>query len=390
MKNSLRLALWSAACVWASQCVVADEPAAPQDNGGASQAKAEAERFFRLRDANGDGKLSREEFPPNQGGLFDRIDANRDGAVDLREDIAFRQERARRQIANRQLAQRREVRLPAGMKAWRDVEYARVDGKPQRLDVYGPESSQQPRPLVVWIHGGGWRAGSKRNCPALRLLGQGYVVASVDYRLTDQAIFPAQIQDCQAAIRYLRKHADDYHIDPRRIGVWGSSAGGHLVALLGTASDVKAFATDTAADASSRVQAVCDFFGPTDFLQMDSHAKAGARIRHNADDSPEAKLIGGPVQQNKDKVASANPITHVTPDDPPFLIVHGDEDPLVPIHQSQLLADALRQAKVDVTFHKVPGAGHGFGRRPEVDKLVDDFFAKHLLSAKQPKNPSSP
>ena len=259
----------------------------------------------------------------------------------------------------------------------RDLEYLPTKNKRQTLDIYVPKNADSPRPLIVWIHGGAWRAGSKNRTPALRMLGQGYVVASINYRLSQKAIFPAQIQDCKAAIRWLRDHAAKYKIDPKRIGVWGSSAGGHLVALLGTSGGVKELDADKSVATSAKVQAVCDFFGPTDFLQMDAHSPPNPRIVHDAPNSPESQLIGGPIQQHKEKTAKANPITYVSKDDPPFLIVHGDRDPLVPHHQSQILHKALKEAGVDSTLHTVEGGGHGFRSR-EVDRLVDNFFAKHL------------
>jgi acetyl esterase/lipase len=186
--------------------------------------------------------------------------------------------------------------------------------------------------------------------------------------LSGDAIFPAQIEDCKAAVRWLRAHAKEYGLNPDRFGVWGSSAGGHLVALLGTSGDV-----------SSRVQAVCDYYGPTDLLQMDAHALPSARLKHDPATSPESRLIGGAIQENKEKTTRANPIVYVTPDDPPFLIVHGDADPVVPIHQSQLLFDALKKAGVSVRFHTIKGAGHGqgFGGR-EIDEMVNNFFDSYL------------
>jgi acetyl esterase/lipase len=233
----------------------------------------------------------------------------------------------------------------------------------------------------VWIHGGAWLGGSKNGTPAMGQLRRGYAVASINYRLSQEAIFPAQIHDCKAAIRWLRAHAKEYNLDAKRIGVWGSSAGGHLVALVGTSGDVKELEGDEGnLDQPSRVQAVCDWFGPTDFCQMAAHALPDSKLDHDAAGSPESKLIGGPIQENKDKVAKANPITYVSKDDPPFLIMHGDKDNLVPHHQGEILAEALRKAGVQVTFETVKGAGHGFGG-PEVMKRVEDFFDKHLKGA---------
>jgi acetyl esterase/lipase len=265
---------------------------------------------------------------------------------------------------------------PPGTRVLRNVAYVNPGHQRQKLDLYLPAAGTNV-PLIVWVHGGAFRTGSKESCPALPFLQEGYAVASINYRLSQQAVFPAQIQDCKAAIRWLRAHAREHGIDPDRIGVWGSSAGGHLVALLGTAGTVKDFDTGENLGVSSRVQAVCDWFGPTDFTRMN---KFPGTMDHDAPDSPESQLLGGPVQENRDKAARANPITYVAKDNPPFLIMHGDKDPLVPLNQSELLAVALKQAGVEVTFHIVPGAGHGFGGQQNLD-LVRDFFARHLHPA---------
>jgi len=273
-------------------------------------------------------------------------------------------------------------RVPEGVEAHRDIEYTRPGGQELLLDLYTPKDASRPLPLVVWIHGGAWRAGNKDRCPAIRMTERGYAAASINYRLSQQAVFPAQIEDCKAAIRWLRANASKHNIDPDHIGVWGSSAGGHLVAILGTSGDVKELegTVGNNLDHSSRVQAVCDFFGPTDFLQMDAHMLPGSRLVHDSAESPESRLVGGPIQEDKDKVARADPITYVTDDDPPFLIMHGDRDPLVPLHQSELLHEALEKAGVDVTFHVVKDAGHGFGG-PEISRMVNEFFDRHLKDA---------
>ena len=152
----------------------------------------------------------------------------------------------------------------------KDLVYAKVDGRELKLDVYWDETAEGTMPLIVCVHGGGWTEGSKDWCPALRMVKSGYVAASINYRLSQHAPFPAQIHDCKAAIRWLRAHAKDYHIDPKRIGVWGGSAGGHLVALLGTTGGNKELEGSVGGnmEQSSRVQAVCDFFGPTDLFDF--------------------------------------------------------------------------------------------------------------------------
>ena len=218
-------------------------------------------------------------------------------------------------LASQTQAQRtNRIQQLEGIKPLRDLEYARIGDKSLKLDIYLEDSSETKKlPLIVWIHGGAWRAGSKNFTPAIPMAKQGYVVASIQYRLSQEAIFPAQIEDCKAAIRWLRAHADEYRIDPERIGVWGSSAGGHLVALLGTSGDVKELEGKHGnLDQSSRVQAVCDFFGPTNFLKMDEDAIPGGPIVHDAPNSPESQLVGGPIRENKDAVARANPITWVS------------------------------------------------------------------------------
>jgi len=308
---------------------------------------------------------------------YDGIDARRLGRRPG-ETRARYEERVNRQRDERRRALSPVGRLFTGGPTHKDIEYVPNGHERQKLDIYVTEKQgEEPLPLVIWIHGGAWRAGSKNNCPAKPLVQKGYAVASINYRLSQHAIFPAQIEDCKAAIRYLRANADKYGFDPNRFGVWGSSAGGHLVALLGTTGDVKEFEKGQNLDVSSRVQAVCDYFGPTDFTLMNSF---WSRMDHDAADSPESKLIGGLVQQNREKCQRANPITYVTSDDPPFLIVHGDKDPLVPHNQSEILYKALQKAGVKAKFHTVPGGGHGGFKDPAVEKMVEDFFEKHLKS----------
>jgi len=288
-------------------------------------------------------------------------------------------------IAQAQPPHAGKTALPEGVKAFRDVAYVENGLARQTLDLYVPDHATNALPLVIWVHGGGWKNGSKEGCPPLRqgFVGRGYAVASLNYRLSGDAVFPAQIEDCKAAVRWLRVHAKEYGLDPDRFGVWGSSAGGHLVALLGTSGDEKAFDVGANLGVSSRVQAVCDFFGPTDLLQMDRYAFGDARLKHDAADSPEACLIGGPVQDNKEKAARVNPIIYVkTNAMPPFLIVHGDADPVVPHHQSELLFEALKKAGGNVQLHTIKGAGHGqgFGGK-EIDEKVGGFFDRWLRVA---------
>jgi acetyl esterase/lipase len=271
------------------------------------------------------------------------------------------------------LAQPKEVpkgpKLPEGVTADRDVAYGTHER--QKLDVY-VSKGDGPFPLILWVHGGGWEGGSKDSAgPVVNMLGRGYVVASTNYRLSRNAAFPAQIHDVKGAVRYLRANAKKYKIDPDRFGVAGGSAGGHLVALLGTSGDVKELEGDVGPkDVSSRVQCVIDFFGPTDLLKLSPA---------NAKENPVTRLLGGPTTDKRELAVSANPITYVSKDDPPFLIVHGDKDAVVPLSQSELLYEALKKAGVDATLKVVPEAGHGNGIfTPELAKEYVEFYEKHL------------
>ncbi len=282
--------------------------------------------------------------------------------------------------ASTQAKRKSREAIPEKVEAHRDIAYVTDGHERQRLDLYLPkERPDKPLPLVIWVHGGGWRQGNRFPSPALFLSEHGYAVASLGYRLTDSAQFPAQIHDCKAAIRYLRHHANEYHIDPNRFGVWGSSAGGHLVALLGTSGNAPQLEGELGeSQGGSAVQAVCDYFGPTDLLKMAAQSGANSRLDHDSADSPESKLLGGPLQEQVEAARIANPLTYIDPQDPPFLIVHGDQDPLVPPQQSQILQEALEKANVPAELIIVPGGGHGPFREPEQLEQVRRFFDKIL------------
>jgi acetyl esterase/lipase len=283
--------------------------------------------------------------------------------------------------AQEKKAQPKGPKLPEGTADHRDLRYG--DHKERNtLDLFVPKS-EKPLPLIIWIHGGAWQGGSKDgNNPATQFLAKGYAVAAINYRLSQHAVFPAQIEDCKAAVRFLRANAKKYNLNPDAFGAWGSSAGGHLVALLGTSGDVKELEGKVGdhKDVSSRVQCVVDFFGPTDLTKMGAQSGANSKIDHDSPNSPESKLVGGAIQQNKNKAAKANPIEFVTKDDPPVLILHGDMDPLVPLAQSEILLEALKKAEVPAELVVIKGGGHGgagFGTPENVEKIVK-FFDKHL------------
>lgn len=271
-------------------------------------------------------------------------------------------------------------KVPDGITVHRDIVYVADGHERQKLDLYIPDEGEN-LPLIIWIHGGAWLGGDKTHYNPREYLKSGYAGASINYRLSQHAIFPAQIEDVKAAVRWLRANAETYRLNPNRFAAWGSSAGGHLVAMLGTTGDVAEFEVGGNLEVSSRVQAVVDYYGPTDFLQMDAHRLPDGLV-HDAPDSPESKLVGGPIQEHKDRVARANPITYVSDDDSPFLIIHGDQDKLVPYQQSVLLKDALEKAGVPVTFYKVEGGGHGWFRDPKVPELTKAFLEQHLKPTK--------
>ncbi len=266
--------------------------------------------------------------------------------------------------------------VPRGTTVHRDLAYVTNGHARQKLDIYLPKGAARP-PLMILIHGGGFKEGDKREEDVAQWLSQGYAVASINYRFSWDAVFPAQIEDCKAAVRWLRANAAKYGYDPERFGALGSSAGGYLVTMLGVTGATTKFDAGENLDVSSRVQAVADRYGPIDFLQMDAHRLPGAPV-NNKPDSPLSELIGGTLEDNKDKVESANPINYITRDCPPFIVVHGDGDLLVPHHQSELLVAALAKAGVPVTLYTVKGGGHGGFDDPNAEAAIREFFARYL------------
>jgi acetyl esterase/lipase len=264
-------------------------------------------------------------------------------------------------------------KLPEGVKVLAGLVYAERPTGKLELDLYLPTSKPaRPLPVVVWVHGGGWNKGSKASCPAVYLAAEGYAVASINYRLTTVAKWPAQIDDCHEAVRWLRTNAASHHLDAKHIGAWGSSAGGHLVALMGT------LPTPADEKVSSRVQAVCDFFGPTDLLTMPPNLPD--RPLAQLEKANGALLLGGVVKDHPDKAKAASAYYHTAKDNAPFLIVHGDKDPAVPLAQSQRFAAKLKESGATVTLRILPGAAHG-GKEfqtPEVRRMVREFFDRHL------------
>ncbi len=274
-------------------------------------------------------------------------------------------------------------------KEYYDIAYANASNA-QKLDIFLPDTIKAQNPVLVWIHGGGWKGGDKsefRNSNRLtELKKRGYAVVVINYRLSGEAKFPAQIYDVKAAIRWIKANAAAYKMNPDKIGVWGSSAGGHLSALAGTSGNVTELEDLTQGNSShsSNVQVVIDWYGPTDFLKMDSMAlsQGCASSTHNSANSPESELIGFQITTRPDLVAKANPITHISSDDPPFFIEHGLTDCIVPYGQSQLLYDklipVLGSQKVKLKLLTATGHGGGLFSDYVTVKEAIDFLDTYL------------
>ncbi len=242
----------------------------------------------------------------------------------------------------------------------RNVTYAAPAGRALRLDLYLP-AQPRPAPVVIWLHGGGWKYGYKGYNLQVRKLTQfGFAVAAVDYRRTGEAVYPAALDDCRAAVEWVRTHGADCGLDPRRIGLSGESAGGHLAALTATS------------EKRPRIRAVMVMYPPTDLLAL------GQRYERYPGTSLVEQFLGGPLQQTRALAIAASPVTHVTPGAPPFLILHGDKDWLVPPEQSVALHRRLRAEGVESTLEIVPGKDHAFSLTDSQLREAARFFHKHL------------
>ena len=266
----------------------------------------------------------------------------------------------------------------------KNIPYVANGAPRQNFDLHlpGPKGAQ-PFPLIVWIHGGAWKLGSKDWDNAGFLVKQGYAIASIDYRFTTDAPFPAQIQDCNTALNFILAHAADYGIDPKRFIVAGGSAGGHLALLLGMARNEK----DFGANPAIKPLAIVDFFGPADFTKLLDDLKAIHSDQGMKDyEGAVPLLLGAEADQAPDKAKIASPITYVAADNPPVLIIHGGKDPEVPPDQSRRLHDALDKAGVKNELFVVDNAGHDGGAfySADVQARVVDFLNGIFPKSTQP------
>lgn len=267
-----------------------------------------------------------------------------------------------------------------GLAVIENIQYG-LESDRQKMDIYHPEGQHGPMPVVVWIHGGGWSSEEldKRYMPKAQLeqlAKMGFLIASIEYRLCQHALFPAQISDCKCAIRFLRANAEKYNLNPDKIGVWGESAGGHLASLLGAAGDVSEFEGSSGfPEYSSKVQAVCSWYAPYDMLKA-----AQESLESNSEDSIFYQLFGGSAEEKRDLIWSASPMKYVQNKLPPFLIMHGRTDKMVPYLQSKDFYNAMVAAGNDAEMISIPGQGHGFFNGQEYYEAIFAFFQKHLQS----------
>ena len=268
-----------------------------------------------------------------------------------------------------------------------DLPYA-TESSAQRLDIYLPAGGEAPYPVLVAIHGGGFSGGDKEDgqvTPVLRGLTRGYAVVGLDYRLSGEARFPAAVNDVKTAVRWLRAHAAEYGLDGSRVALWGDSAGGNLAALAGTAGDSTALRGPHPANAgqSDQVQAVVDWFGPISFLQTDRDFRVAGFERPSAANPGSflSEYLGASLDQVPGRVRASDPITYLSPEDPPILIEHGKADGTVPYPQSVRLARAYAAVAGGdkVTLHLYEGAGHVdplFYEEGHLDDVLDWLDAR--------------
>jgi len=253
-----------------------------------------------------------------------------------------------------------------------------VDGRDLLLDLYMPKGVSDP-PLLVWVHGGGWSRGERAPVSTVALVNAGYAMATVDYRLSGEARFPAQIHDVKAAIRFLRANADRFGYDARRIGITGVSAGAHLAALAGVTNgeDFHEGSVGENLDTSSDVDVIVSYFGASNLTSILAQSTPfGLNIRVPGLET----LFGGPVEEKEDLARAASPVFYVDAGDPPLFLLHGDQDPQMPINQSHELHGAYKQAGLEVKFEVVHGARHGGPQffDPERTAMVVAFLDRHL------------
>jgi acetyl esterase/lipase len=277
------------------------------------------------------------------------------------------------------------ARIPEGIEFLSDLEYGNGGGKPLFLDLAHPKQANGPLPAVIFVHGGGWKGGarSEYHGPMLDLAKEGFVTVSIDYRLAPDHPFPAPLEDVKCAVRWVRANADKYNIDPNHIGAFGLSAGGHLVAMLGSTGNKKTWEGKGGnPKKSSAVQAIVCHAGIYDLPLAYEHSHTQNEREAKSLRGAMEALLDGPPEGHEAEYKKASPITYVHKKMPPVFLFHGAEDPLVPLEQAQRFEKRLRKAKVDVELLSIPGAGHNdLGPQPAVNFSQAADFLRQALSA---------
>lgn len=254
-----------------------------------------------------------------------------------------------------------------------------LNDQAHQINIYTPPASAVKAPLIVYVHGGSWLSRPKSTPSWVSsFVKSGFAVAVVHYRLSSEGIFPAQIEDLNTCLRWIKTNASKFNIDKNRIGLWGSSAGGHLVSLMGTSANNAALDLGLGDKSIGRnVQAVCDFCGPSDLVALGSQMQPGQAWDTVSPAAPLSLLLGGPATAKSALATQASPTTYVSSTSPPFLIVHGAADTIVPTSQSQELADKLKAAGVPTELYILPGTGHDIEKGANIE-LARQFFIKQL------------
>lgn len=312
---------------------------------------------FQRLDKNADGRLTGEELRTIAPQLLKQLDRDHDGVVTAEEDVQH------------------QVRSLRATK--RNIDYAGNDNPRQMLDIWSakPVSPNETLPILVWIHGGAWRSGSKAQLHDVikrLVLTKRFLAVSINYRLSQESLWPAQLHDCKAAIRWIQTNAKKFGGDPERIIIMGSSAGGHLVSMITTSvgeANLEGSVGDVR-ETNAKVLGGINLYGPSNFLRMNDFA---SNIDHDSPDSPESQLIGVPIQSRPDLVKLANPINYVDANDPPLLLIHGTNDKLVCFNQSELLHDAINVAGGQSTLVTVQRGGHGGFITPRITSVITSF-----------------
>lgn len=346
-------------------------------------------------DTDGNGKIGPDEVQGLMKVNFKRVDSNGDGEIDrdeltalaerLRSGATRQQGPGRRRTAGRTRTMSTEEllkRASDGVKIVPDIAYREGPSKAWRLDLVMPENpGDSPRPALIFVHGGAWRSGDKRTGTflngALSYAKRGYVCITVNYRLVGEAPFPACVEDVKCAVRWLRARAEQYNVDPQRIGGYGNSAGAHLAAMLGLAGPQADLEGDGPyQDQSSMLQAVCSSATPSDFL-----FRGEAALERMGG---EGTLLAGPKETVAQRAKLASPVTHANADAPPFLVIHGTADTTVNVEHGDRLVDALKKAGAkDVTYLRVEGAGHGvFNSHAETTQPAMEAFFDRTIGNK--------